>query len=363
MRNKDLSLLRIVRSISKKIEELGLDALMLVDRASIYFFCGFYFEGAVLIIIRSGDPVLIIDSMNFDQAVEILKSGIVKIVNAERSKVPSIKEVLKNANVKILGYDPDTLKVSSYRILCRELSDVRMLTENRGKQVSSIIREVREIKSEQEVRIMSKAARETVDIWNEVSKKIKKGMTEIEIAFLVDAAVHLRGYKNSFETIAAAGPGSAFPHAISSRRKLKSNDHLLVDFGIVYKGYCSDLTRTLYKGRIDRQIGQFRDIVLDVQRKAIDMIAPGVRISEVLKEINQFFTKKNVSQYVLHGLGHGVGLEVHEAPFLRTDTKKTFEKGMVVTVEPGLYKIGLGGVRHEDMVLVTEKGCKVLTKW
>jgi Xaa-Pro aminopeptidase len=307
-------------------------------------------------------PVLIIDSMNFALAEGMLKKRDIIVIPAERSKVPVIKEILDKKKVKKAGYDADNVPVAIYKILCQAIPGVRWLSENRGMQVSSVLREMREIKTEKEISLISRAARETVDIWREIKRKVKPGMTELEIAALVDGTVHLRGYKNSFTTIAATGVNSAFPHAIPSRCKLKPDDHLLVDFGIVYKGYCSDLTRTLYKGRIDRQITQFRDLVLKAQKLAIDMIAPGVKINRVIKEVNKFFINNKVDQYVLHGLGHGVGIEVHEAPFFRADTVKIFKKGMIVTVEPGLYRKGLGGIRHEDMILLTEKGSKVLTK-
>ena len=362
MYNQDRFFNQTVKLISKRVKQLGLDALILFDRASIFYLCGFYFDGAILLVTKQDKPVFFIDSMNASLAVHLLKTEGVDVVTSEGSKLPALKNILKKRKLKKIGFDPGDVSVRLYDLLSKSLSGVGLYSRKNSTPVSSIISGIREIKCDREIVLISKATRETVKIWKAVKKKIKPGMTEIEIAGLIDAAVHLGGYKNSFNTIVAVGRNSAFPHAIPTRRKLKDNDHLLADFGLVYKGYCSDLTRTLYKGRIDRQIGQFRELVLEAQEIAIKMIAPGVKISKVLKAMNEFNISNNVAQYALHGLGHGVGIDIHEAPFLRDDAKKTFKKGMVITVEPGLYKAGVGGIRHEDMILVTEKGCKVLSR-
>lgn len=363
MNKKSLGLDQAVKNVSKRLKQLELDALILFDRTGIYHFCGFYFDGAILLLTKKNKPILIIDSMNASLAINLLKKKEIIIVTAQRSKLPVLKDVVKQRKIKKIGFSPESVSVSLYNMLRGALPLIRFYSEKKTVQVSSIIKDIREIKDENEIRLISKAARLTIKLWHDITGKVKPGMTEIDIAGLVDASIHLIGYKNSFTTIAATGRNTAFPHAIPTRCKLKSNDHLLVDFGLVYKGYCSDLTRTLYKGRINRQIGQFRELVLEAQEIAMKMVSPGVKISDVLGAVNEFFISNQVSQYVLHGLGHGVGLDIHEAPFLRDDAKKVFKKGMVLTLEPGLYKTGVGGVRHEDMVLVTEKGCKVLTKW
>ena len=186
-------------------------------------------------------------------------------------------------------------------------------------------------------------------------------MTEKEIGKLVDMCILDAGCTNSFPTIAAVGANTAHPHAVPTERRLKKNEHVLVDFGLRYKGYCSDLTRTWDNGRIDGQIRDFRKSVLKAQKAAIKMIKPGVMIGTLARESYNILNIVSKGEFILHGLGHGVGLEVHERPFLRMASTERLKKGMVITVEPGLYKEGLGGIREEDMVVVTEKGCEVLT--
>ena len=362
MNKKSLVLDQAIKNVSKRLKQLDLDALILFDRTAIYYFCGFYFDGAILLLTKRNKPIFIIDSMNASLAINLLKKKEIIIETAQRSKLPVLKDVLKKRKIKKIGFCSDSVSVSLLNMLRGALPLIRFYSEKNTAQVSSIIKDIREIKTDNELKLITKAASLTIKLWQDISGKVKPGMTEIDIARLVDASMHLIGYKNSFDTIVATGKNTAFPHAIPTCRKLKNNDHLLIDFGLVYKGYCSDLTRTLYKGRINRQIGRFRELVLEAQEIAMKMVSPGVKISDVIGTVNEFFINNEVSQYVLHGLGHGVGLDIHESPFLSNDATKVFKKGMVVTLEPGLYKTGVGGVRHEDMVLVTAKGCKVLTK-
>ena len=145
-------------------------------------------------------------------------------------------------------------------------------------------------------------------------------------------------------------------------RHLKKDDHLLVDFGIRVNGYCSDLTRIWAGGRIMRKIAQLRKHVRKARDQAIKKIKPGLSVGKLAKEANKYFKNNNVNKYIYHGLGHGVGLDIHEPPFLRDDSREKLKQGMVVTVEPGLYIPGIGGIREEDMVLVTKGGCEVLTR-
>ncbi|MBD3296052.1 MAG: M24 family metallopeptidase, partial [Candidatus Omnitrophica bacterium] len=156
-------------------------------------------------------------------------------------------------------------------------------------------------------------------------------------------------------------PNTAFPHAVPTRRRFERDEPLLVDFGMRSGGYCSDLTRVYYKGRIDRKIRRLRDAVLRAKEAVITRVKPGVSIATLVRTVNEVFAREDCSRYALHGPGHGVGLDVHERPFLRAGDRSRLRSGMVFTVEPGLYIEGVGGVRVEDMVCVTPKGCEVLS--
>ena len=236
------------------------------------------------------------------------------------------------------------------------------MVRTKGLRASDIVRDMRKTKKAGEIKTIRKAAKETVRIWREVKRHLKTGMSEREIASMIDVAIHRKGYSNSFPTIAAIGENTAYPHALAMGRRLKRGDHLLVDFGISLGGYCSDLTRIWAGGRIVRKIEELKKHVLKAHDRAIKRISPGVSTGSLVKEANRYFKDNNLGAYIYHGLGHGIGLDVHEAPSLRENSAEKLKEGMVVTIEPGLYIPGLGGIRIEDMVLVTKNGYEVLTR-
>jgi len=347
--------------VKKELRRMSLDSLALTDKPSLQYLCGFFFEGSILLVTRARRPVLFIDSMNASLARKLSTGLGLDLVVCSGPKLPSLRRLLHESKAKRTGFNGDKVSVSMYAAMDRAVRPVKLCPESNGINVSGIVEGIRQRKNPGEIALIKKAASETLKIWNEVKRGIEPGMRETEIASVVDTAVSRRGYKTSFPTIAASGENTAFPHAIPTSKRVKANEHVLVDFGIIYNEYCSDLTRICCKGKMNPQIRAFKDVVLKAQEKAFKTIAPGVRISRVLGEVNKVFMSAGVSDNVLHGLGHGIGVEVHERPSLRQDNPGIFTEGMVITVEPGLYKTGLGGVREEDMVLVTSKGCEVLT--
>ncbi|MBU1084160.1 MAG: Xaa-Pro peptidase family protein, partial [Candidatus Omnitrophica bacterium] len=250
------------------------------------------------------------------------------------------------------------ISVAGYEKLIKDLPGIKLIGSSGG---PDILGNIRKIKDRKETDVMRRAARITVKIWKKIKKNITTGMTEKDIAAMIDMHIRSRGCLNAFPTIAAVGKNTAYPHAVPTSRRLKDNEHVLVDFGVRYKGYCSDLTRICLNGRIDRQIMGFRDHVRKAHDLAIKTAKDGVRIDTVCGKVRKVFQDANLGDFLLHGLGHGIGVEVHERPFLRLGCPEKLKKGMVITIEPDLYREGLGGVREEDMILITEKGCEVLT--
>ncbi|MCK4462975.1 MAG: M24 family metallopeptidase [Candidatus Omnitrophica bacterium] len=219
-----------------------------------------------------------------------------------------------------------------------------------------------QLKNKKQIKALKIAAKITVGIFKEITKKIKPGASESDIVKEIEAIIKQKGLKRSFRTIVASGPNSAKPHAEPTNRKFKTNDIIVIDFGIIYKGYHSDMTRTFVLGRIDSKMKLLYKVVKKAQAKAIKKVKPGMKISEFVKYVNDYIRSKKLGKYILHSLGHGIGLKVHEAPKLSEKNKGLIKKGMVLAIEPGLYIKGLGGVRMEDMVLIKDTGCEVLTK-
>ncbi|MBD3425988.1 MAG: M24 family metallopeptidase [Candidatus Omnitrophica bacterium] len=343
-----------IRRLKRKVGNTGLDAFLLVDEKDIQYLTGFYSAGAKLLVPAGKKPVYFIDTMNYNLcSTKLSKSGVGEIIQGR--VMDSLKHYIKANKIRKIGLNERSISAFEYR---RLLSGIRC----RLVHLPLLMESLRQIKIGDEIKTIRKAAGKTVKIWKEVKKNIEPGMSEKDIRDMVDVLVRALGFENSFPTIVATGTNTAYPHAIAGGKRFKSGQHLLVDLGILLDGYCSDLTRTYSKGRINRKIADFGKLVLQAQDKAIKAIKPGVAICSVVRAVNDFFINNNAGEFVLHGLGHGIGLNVHERPLLRADNTERFRKGMVITVEPGLYMPGLGGVRHEDMVLVTSKGCEVLTK-
>ncbi|MEA3489302.1 MAG: Xaa-Pro peptidase family protein [Candidatus Omnitrophota bacterium] len=345
-----------LRRIKAKISRLGLDALLVSDVYDVLYLLGYSSSPpAKLLIPRKGRAVYFTDPLNETLARKKITDLAPGSIVAGKDPLEMLKTFLRDNKIKKLGINEGSLSMREYRTLAalgRKLDPA---------DASSVVEEMRKIKKAHEVAIIRKAARETVSIWKEVRKKIRTGMSEKDIAAMINVCIHSRGYDNSFPPIVSTGKNSAYPHAFPTDRRLHKDEHVLVDFGIRYSNYCSDLTRTWDNGRIDRQIRDFRKLVMEAHDRAIEQIKAGVFTGDLARKINRYFSFNNVKQFVLHGLGHGLGLFVHEKPFLNENSRERFRENMVVTVEPGLYREGLGGIREEDMVLVTKKGCEVLT--
>jgi Xaa-Pro aminopeptidase len=172
----------------------------------------------------------------------------------------------------------------------------------------------------------------------------------------------LGGSGPSFDFIVASGARSALPHGVASDKRIGKNDIVTLDWGWTLDGYCTDNTRTFFMGRPKRKLKEIYEIVLEANLRAIDRVAPGVPLKEIDCAARGFIKKKGYGQKFGHGTGHGVGLEIHEPPTVGPRSKDVAKEGMVFTIEPGIYLPGIGGVRIEDVLVVTKKGCKVLTR-
>ena len=213
-----------------------------------------------------------------------------------------------------------------------------------------------------EIFLLRKGARITVQLFDKIKKEVKPGAREKNIAQKLESLMCEKGFKRSFTTIIASGPNAANPHAKITARRIKKNDIVVVDFGIIYKGYHTDMTRTVVVGKINSRLKLLYGVVRTAQKKAIKKIKAGIKLSLLAKEAHDHMRGKGFGKYILHSLGHGVGLRIHQPPKISEKNNRILKKGVVCTIEPGLYIKGLGGARIEDMVLVKEKGCEVFTK-
>lgn len=269
----------------------------------------------------------------------------------------AIKNVLRNRGIKEgkLGIESSSVPYNTYIKIAESLKDYTLT------DASDIVSKLRKVKSPEEIELMKEAVKVSEEALRRGVESCIEGVRECEVAAEIEHFIKSKGFGIAFETIVASGVRSALPHGFSSMKKLKSKELVVLDLGARYQHYCSDMTRTIAIGGLTSEQHKLVERVIEAQQAAIDKIAPGVKASEIDLEARRVLDKYGLSRYFIHSLGHGVGLSVHEPPSISPKSKEELEVGMVFTVEPGVYIEGLGGVRVEDMVLVTEKGAKLLT--
>jgi len=225
-----------------------------------------------------------------------------------------------------------------------------------------LIEQFRMIKDSGEIALMRQALKIHFEALKRLKRWVKPGVTEMDVLFKLEDFVRSQNAGFSFAPIIASGPNGALPHAHPSRRVIKNHEPVLVDTGIDWKGYKSDLTRMFFLGRMPALVQEMNDWVKEAQSLAVAAIKPGAKAAEIDRVARGFLAKHKLDQYFGHSLGHGVGLDIHEEPRLSGKSAATLQAGMVVTVEPAVYLPGKFGIRLEEMVLVTEKGCEVLSE-
>lgn len=238
----------------------------------------------------------------------------------------------------------------------------QILPDKEFVDVGESISNLRMIKSEREIGKIREAAKIVSEVAEVIPEKLKDGLTENELAAIVNFEMMKRGASSpSFDTIAAFGADAAEPHFTGGSRKLKKGDVVLVDFGARYERYCSDMTRTFFYGKPERMMLDMYETVLKAQKAGIEAVSAGINGKDVDKEARKIIDSSKFAGKFIHSLGHGVGLNVHDHPALSPSYDFFLKENMVVTVEPGVYISGKGGVRIEDDVVVKKEGCEVLT--
>ncbi|RKY31873.1 MAG: hypothetical protein DRP74_03825 [Candidatus Omnitrophota bacterium] len=221
---------------------------------------------------------------------------------------------------------------------------------------------MRQIKTAQEVEEIKKGLTITISAFRFIKHYIIPGKKEIEVQAELERFIRYHGASNSaFETIVASGPNSSFPHHKAGERKLRMSEPVLIDFGVDYHGYKTDLTRVFFLGKITPAFRKIYNIVTRAHGLALRTIRPGVKISSIDKAARQYIKQSGYGGFFSHNLGHGVGREIHEEPHISEKEESLLKKGMVFTLEPAIYLPGKFGVRIEDMVLVREAGCEILS--
>lgn len=327
-------------------------AMLISSAANIRYLSGFTGEGHLVVTGAGGG--LCTDSRYELQAAE--EAPQFECILSADGHLGAVIEYARSQDVEVLGFEDSVMSYAGYRRLADEFGPESL------RPTSGITQGARVIKEDCEIARIRRAAGIVDEALTGFLEGLEPGITEKEAAFELDRRILVGGADAmAFETILASGPSAACPHARPSSRVLREGDMVKVDVGARLDGYCSDITRTVFLGEPDARFIEVYSIVYDAQCAALDGVAPGVACKEIDGIARDHIAAAGYGDEFSHGLGHGVGLEVHEAPRLSARSTDTLAAGMVVTIEPGIYLEGWGGVRIEDLVLVTDDGCAVLT--
>ncbi len=337
------------------IEEKKLSGIILTDGYNIDYLTG-YKGHTGMVLILDKDRFILTDSRYTEQAqneagdficVDIGMDGYSKTIRR------IIDEKYCDKKELIIGFEDKSISYSQYKALTEQLADISKLSE-----LGDSINNLRMVKTQEEIELIAKAESIGDEAFNHIINFIEVGMTEKQVALELENVMKSLGADGlSFDTIVASGANSSMPHAVPTDKVIEDGDFVTLDFGCIYKGYCSDMTRTVHMGdeMTEKQLEVYTT-VLNAQKLALMSIKPGMVCSDIDKIARDYIADAGYGEFFGHGLGHGVGLYIHEEPRFSRTCDVVLQPGMVLSVEPGIYLPGEFGVRIEDLIVVTEDG-------
>lgn len=334
------------------------DAAIISSPVNRFYFTGMRSSDGTLIVTRGGKSYFIIDSRYYEAAKKI--AGKECEVLLQDKLYEQITKIMKRHEVRQAAVEDDYMTLAGFARLKRGLSCVRLMQESKLSKTASRLRAV---KSGDELENIERAQRITDDAFEHICGYIRPGRTEREVAAeLLDYTFRHGSQGPSFDYIVVSGANSSMPHGVPTEKKIERGDFVTMDFGCLYGGYCSDMTRTVAVGEADEHMREVYDIVLRAQENALAAIKPGVACKSVDAAARSVIDQSGYKGCFGHGTGHSLGIEIHESPAFNTRDETALEPGMVLSVEPGIYLEGRFGVRIEDIMVVTPQGCKNLTR-
>ena len=342
-----------IKNLRDEMARRKIDGYLIQERMDQYWATGFTGEdGAALLTDRA---IVLLTDGRFDEAADLQAPYARKVLRKKRTPDETVKEV-RRCKVKRLGFNPDHMNVREFNALKNLAAPVRLVP------VEGLVTLFRACKDSGEVERLRAAIRVAEQAFERVRQWLRPGQSEREIAAqLVYEMQKLGAQGETFPSIVAVGASSSLPHYEPGDRKLVENEILLVDWGARVEWYGSDLTRVLWLGSIPDRLREVFSVVREAHDRAIEAVRPGVKARAVDRVAREIIRKAGYAKLFNHGLGHGLGIVAHESPRVNKISKDVLKPGMVITIEPGIYLPGVGGVRLEDDVLVTETGYEVLS--
>jgi Xaa-Pro aminopeptidase len=337
--------------LRERFNEFGIDGMLVTSPSNRRYMTGFTGTAGTALISEQKAKFItdfryVAQATNQARGYEIVEN---------RDVVGEVAELASKMGITKLGFEQDHL---SYK----QFTDFNEKVQVELVPVSGVIEQLRTIKTEKEIKILKTAAEIADQAFNHILEYIRPGITEIDVNNELEFHMRKHGAtSSSFDTIVASGYRSAMPHGVASNKVIEKGDMVTMDFGAYYEGYCSDITRTVAVGEPQEKMKEIYGIVHKALEKGTDTLKPGVSCKDVDSVVRDFITEAGYGAEFGHGTGHGVGLEIHEDPYFSQKSEGVLQSGHVMTVEPGIYLPGIGGVRIEDDALITDNGHEILT--
>ncbi|WP_304608780.1 Xaa-Pro peptidase family protein [Planomicrobium sp. CPCC 101079] len=341
-----------LQKLRTEMEKQQLEALLVTSRYNLRYVTNFT-GSAGLALVTKDKAWFITDFRYTEQATA--QATEFEVVQAKTNLLEEVAELAKEYGVGTISFEQEYMTYATF-VQYQEKLDAQL------KPVSGLIEKIRMIKTPDEVEILKQAAKIADAAYEHICGFIRAGRTELEVSNELEFFMRQQGAtSSSFDIIVASGLRSALPHGVATGKVIEQGELVTLDFGALYNGYISDITRTVAVGEPSEQLKEIYQIVLDSQVLGVEKIGPGMTGIEADAIARDYIKSKGYGEAFGHSTGHGIGLEVHEAPGLSSKSETVLEPGMAVTVEPGIYLPGIGGVRIEDDILITESGNERLT--
>ncbi|HEU5403098.1 MAG TPA: Xaa-Pro peptidase family protein [Terriglobales bacterium] len=335
------------------IAKARVDAILVTHLPNVRYLCGF--TGSAGVLLAGSRNFFFTDARYAEQAEKEVVGA--KVVVATAAALIAASRQAARIKRGRLGVEADHLSLSAYDAIADALPKGVRLAATR-----SVVEQLRMLKEAAEIERIRSAVELGCNLLPTAQAAIRPGVQETEVAAKIEFAARKSGARSmSFETIVASGPRSALPHGVASDARVPTGGFVVLDYGVILHGYCSDMTRTVHVGRADQEEQDLYRAVLDAHTAAIKACAPGVKLAEIDATARHVLKKAKLDKFFTHSTGHGVGLEIHELPRVARGQKEVLQPGMVITIEPGVYQAGKRGIRIEDMVAITETGYELLT--
>lgn len=341
-----------INKLREVMNQKGLEAVVILSPYNRRYLSGFTGTSGSLLITQD-KSLLITDFRYIQQANDQAQDF--EVINQEGPMLSKINDLIKEGQYKNVGVESHLITYNEYQALNTDAVELS--------SIEGVIETIRMIKDEFEIKQIQKAADIVDETYEHILKWVKPGMTENEVNNEMEMFMRRKGATcSSFDTIVASGYRGALPHGVASNKVIEEGDMITLDFGALYEGYVSDVTRTFAIGEPKEEMKKIYNIVLEAQLSALEQIKPGMTGKEADTIARDVIKSYGYGEQFGHSLGHGIGLEVHEGPALSQKSDIVLEENMCITLEPGIYVDGLGGVRIEDDVLVTKNGLQRFTK-